>query len=217
MDTKFLNLSYLDMFDALEDPEYSIEQKDELTKLKSDCMSHLKDHPNRFVHIEGVSIVARRLAQIYNGDPYICECAGYLHDWDKYLNHEQSIETARDLQIDLGVDLDLVVPLLHGKITARKLKDVYPELPYEVFDAIDTHTTATVNPSKESAIVYIADLIEPSRPSYDLIESIRDLVGKVSLDVLYLEAFKSTLVYLIQTNKYVWPGSIDILNELTRL
>ncbi len=214
MNMKHLDMTYTDMFDAFPQECYTPEQEALLSKIKLDVQQHFSDHQKRLIHIEGVALCARCMAHIYQADPFICECAGYLHDWDKYLEPDEMVDEAHRLDIDMGVNPYLVLPLLHGKISARKLQLRYPELPTEVFHAIDTHTTGETNPSSESAVVYIADLIEPSRPSYDSIEKIRSLVGEVDLNQLYLDAYKSTLLYLIETNKYVWPHSIEIFNAL---
>ncbi len=107
------------------------------------------------------------------------------------------------------------MPLLHGKITAKKLPARYPALPPDVFHAIAMHTSGEPSPSLESAVLYIADLIEPTRPAYESIQKIRSLVGRTDLMSLYIDAYKSTLMYLIENNKYVWPRSIEIFNELT--
>ncbi len=203
------------MFDLADEILYSPKQSAMLSEIKSDVRTHFSDHPNRLEHIEGVALSARCLAMLYRADPFICECAGYLHDWDKYLPYDEMISEVSTYKIDMGVDPNLVFPLLHGKISARKLKGKYPDLPEEVFHAIDTHTTGESNPSFESAVVYIADLIEPSRPSYGSIKKTRSMVGNVDLETLYIEAYKSTLMYLINTDKYVWPRSIDIYNKLT--
>ncbi len=203
------------MFDLADEILYSPKQEAVLSEIKSDVRAHFSDHPDRLEHIEGVALSARCLAMIYYADPFICECAGYLHDWDKYLPYDEMISEVDTYEIDMGVDPDLVIPLLHGKISARKLKDKYPDLPEEVFHAIDTHTTGETFPSDESAVLYIADFIEPSRPSYGSFKKIRSLVGTVDLVTLYIETYKSSLMYLINTNKYVWPRSIDIYNKLT--
>ena len=214
MDAKYLHISYADMFDAVQSDIYSSEQNVMLDKIKHDVQEHFSEQPHRYMHIEGVARCARCLAYVYQADPFICECAGYLHDWDKYLTSEELISDVKRFQIDMGVDPSLVLPLLHGRISAKKLVGMYPQLPDAVFRAIDTHTTGESCPSLESSIVYIADLIEPNRPSYDSIERIRALVGAVDLNTLYLEAYKSTLLYLIESNKYVWPESIEIFNQL---
>ena len=211
---KHETMTYSEMFDAFDQEVYTPEQEAMLSQIKRDVQAHFSDHPKRYIHIEGVAACARCMAHIYHADPFICECAGYLHDWDKYLTPDEMVEEAQRYRIDMGVDPHLVLPLLHGRISACRLQERYPNLPEAVFNAIDTHTTGEIEPTRESAVVYVADLIEPSRPSYDSIEKIRGLVGQVDIDRLYLEAYKSTLLYLIETDKYIWPRSIEIFNGL---
>ena len=215
MDNTFEHISFSDMFEIGFPKPYTHTQQEILDVIKADVKEHFADHPRRLVHIEGVAKSAYALACIYHADPFICECAGYLHDWDKYLSEDELVKQAEDLGIDMGVDLCLVLPLLHGRITAVKLKEKYPELDKSVFDAIDAHTTGEMTPTLESRVVYIADLIEPSRPDYDSIQSIRSMVGQVDLETLYLEAYRSTISYLKNTDKFIWPRSIEILNYLT--
>lgn len=62
-------------------------------------------------------------------------------------------------------------------------------------------------------VVYIADLIEPGR-SYKRVKSVRNAVGKVSLEELYFLAFKNVYEFLINQNRLVHPQTAELWNRL---
>ncbi len=214
MDESFIPLSFADMLEAQDETVYTPKQIAFLERLTEDTLERFADKPSRLKHTLGVRKTALGLAHIYHADSYTCQVAALLHDWDKYLVGDDLIREAENLKIDMGVDLHLVEPLLHGKITARKVPAIYPEVSASALRAIDAHTTGEMHPTHESAVIYIADLIEPGRPNYDSIQKIRSLVGKVDLKTLYYKAMSSTIQYLEDTDKYVWPGAYEILETI---
>jgi predicted HD superfamily hydrolase involved in NAD metabolism len=170
--------------------------------------------PARLAHSLSVAATAESLAITYGVDPFLARVSGILHDWDKVVPAGELIERARDLGVDMGVDLELVEPLLHGVVAARELPDVYPELPSEVFRAIERHTTGACDMSALDAVIFVADGIEPLRTGTIGIQETRDMVGKVSLDELFLNSFVGGISYVLDTRRYLYPGTIEIYNQL---
>ena len=173
--------------------------------------------PRRFKHSKGVAKTARALARCYGFDADKARIAGILHDWDKGLNNE----AARARVGELGLTIDPMVVrdmpwLLHGPTAAAALERACPELGSEVFSAIAHHTSGTADMRPLDCIIYLADIIEPNRTYGDAdgIEHLRSLVGKVSLEQLYFEAFKYTLAFLVDQDRLLYPGTIDIWNAL---
>lgn len=174
----------------------------------------LAPKPKRLAHSLSVGLTAERLAAIYGVEPYMARVAGILHDWEKVLPARESIARASGLGIELGVELALVEPLLHGMIAARELPERFPELPDDVWQAIDRHTLGNAHMSPLDMVVFVADGIEPLRKPADAIKRQRKLVGKASLSDLYWECFSDGVSYVIETRRYLYPGTLSIYNDI---
>nr|WP_239471423.1 HD domain-containing protein [Olsenella profusa] len=185
-----------------------------LGRIEADVRAHLAPKPRRLAHSLSVASTAESLARTYGTDPFLARCAGLLHDWEKVASGAEQEARARELGIDLGVDLALVRPLLHGIIAARELPARYPELPGEVWRAIAVHTTAASEMGPLDEVLFVADGIEPLRPSTPGIERTRSLVGELPLDDLFWESFVGGIVYVLEGGRYLYPGTIDVYNAL---
>lgn len=174
----------------------------------------LAPKPKRLAHSLSVGLTAERLAAIYGVEPYLARVAGILHDWEKVLPARESIARASGLGIELGVELALVEPLLHGMIAARELPERFSELPDDVWQAIDRHTLGNAHMSPLDMVVFVADGIEPLRKPADAIKRQRKLVGKASLSDLYWECFSDGVSYVIETRRYLYPGTLSIYNDI---
>lgn len=173
----------------------------------------------RLQHSIDVAKVARRLAKTYGADPDKARLAGIMHDWDKGLTNEQLRDRAYSFNIDVDPMVITDMPwLLHGPTAAAALAQEYPQFGAEVFQAIARHTSGAADMSPLDCIIYIADIIEPNRSFGDMagIERLRGLVGKLPLGELYFEAFKYTLLFLISTDRVLYPATIETWNMLMR-
>ena len=194
---------------------YSPEQQVILARLTSDVTEHLADKPRRLAHSLSVAKTAERLALMYGVDPFLARAAGLLHDWEKACSASEQLAHARELGIDLGVELELVHSVLHGMIAARVLPSRYPELPPSVWHAVAVHTSAAADMGPLDEVIFVADGIEPLRPDTPGIERLRSLVGEVSLDDLFWESFVGGIIYVLEGGRYLYPGTIDVYNSLS--
>ena len=193
---------------------YAADQEVLLARIKSDVSDHLSTKPRRLAHSLSVARCAERLAVAYGVDPFLARAAGLLHDWEKACSVSEQIAHAKDLGIDMGVELELVHSLLHGRVAAKVLPARYPELPPAVWHAIAVHTSAAADMSPLDEVLFVADGIEPLRPSSPGIERVRKLVGKASLDDLFWESFSGGIVYVIEGGRYLYPRTIEVYNAL---
>lgn len=185
-----------------------------LARIEADVREQLAPKPRRLAHSISVAETAESLALAYGVDPFLARCAGLLHDWEKASSGSEQEARARELGIDLGVDLSLVRPLLHGIIAARELPPRYPELPAELWHAIEVHTTAATEMSPLDEVLFVADGVEPLRPATPGIERTRSLVGSVALDDLFWESFVGGIVYVLEGGRYLYPGTVEVYNSL---
>lgn len=187
-------------------------QASELRRIERDLGERLAAKPRRLAHSLGVADTAEDLARTYGADPFCARAAGLLHDWDKAEPDEALVARARRDGVEMGVDLELVRPLLHGILAARELPSRYPELPAAVWQAIRVHTTAAARMSALDMVVFVADGIEPGRPASPGVERTRALVGRVSLEDLFWSAFVGGIAYVLEGGRYLYPGTVDVYN-----
>lgn len=199
------------------EPAYPDAQRTLIASLEGDLERHMRAlRPARYLHSLSVAATAEQLALAYGADAFAARVAGILHDWDKVLSPEEQVERARALGISLGgVDLGLVQPLLHSLTAAAALPARYPDLPASVWQAISRHTVAAVDMSDLDMVLFVADGIEPIRRDVPAIRRVRSLVERrAPLDEVFWASFSSGVAYVIQTERYLYPGTLDIYNEL---
>jgi predicted HD superfamily hydrolase involved in NAD metabolism len=185
-------------------------------RLEGDLKKRMAEvKPKRYAHSLSVARTAQDMAVEYGADPFQARVAGILHDWDKVVPTSELVSRARDMGIDMGVDLELVAPLLHGLTAARELPSRYPELPQAVWRAISLHTVGSATMGALDMVLFVADGIEPLRKGSAGIEHVRDMVRRhAPLHEVYAESFCGGVVYVVQTRRYLYPGTIDIYNRL---
>ena len=189
--------------DVLSEEFYAAREQDLRGRLK----------PKRFVHVQGVAQTAQDLAVIYGADVRKAHLAGLLHDWDKNYNDEEIRARARSLDVEVDDYVMEELPqLLHGPTAAVALGREWPELPADVLQAIERHTTGAVDMSELDMILYIADAIEPSREYGDL-DELRGLVGQVPLEELYLRTFQHVFLMLVRRGKRMDPQTVIVWNH----
>ena len=160
-----------------------------------EMLAELKDRvsPKRLKHILGVSDTAAMLARVYGCDERKARLAGLLHDWDKGLDDDQSRQRVRELGIEEQVGpwvVENMPQVLHGPTASVALAREHPDIPDDVIQAIYRHTTGALDMSDLDKVIYVADAIEPGR-NFDGLEGLQDDVGRVTLDELFFEVYKS--------------------------
>lgn len=168
--------------------------------------------PKRYEHAKSVSETAVLLAKTYGVDKDKARLAGLLHDWDKEYTDKEIRARVRELRMSVDVRVYEEMPrLLHGPTAAIALKQRFPEIEDEVLQAIARHTSGAVHMTDLDMIIYIADVIEPLR-THGGIDTLRGLVGKVSLEALFFTTYKQILGYLIEKNHRIHPDTVTIWN-----
>ena len=195
---------------------YTSEQQALIDQLESDLKGHMyHKNPKRFAHSISVGHCAETLAQVYGADMFSARVAGILHDWEKLLSDEKTIELAEHFRIQAEAPYQKIAGLLHGPLAAKTLPAIYPWLSDEILSAIQKHTAGDHQMSKLDKILYVADLIEPLRPNYTSVEETRNVYLRGgSLDELYETAFCSVMMYVISSRSYLYPNSIALYNEM---
>ncbi|TDB39987.1 MAG: HD domain-containing protein [Actinobacteria bacterium] len=164
-------------------------------------------------HSLGVADTAARLAETYGVDVEPARLAGLLHDWAKDATASELLSAADDHGIPV-TDVDRAVPyLLHAPVAAAELKAAMPDLDDQVLAAVAAHTYGAESMSPIDLIVYVADTIEPGRVHAG-VETLRDAVGVVSLQELFMLAYASSLRHLVDSRRRIHPATVALWNRL---
>lgn len=166
-----------------------------------------------FEHSERVADTAEGLATIYGVDTEKARLAGLLHDWDRSASHDELFEAARSRGIAIG-DAERGVPyLLHALTGAAAVAEALPDVDNDVIRAIERHTVGAPDMTELDKVVYLADMLEPAR-RFPGADSLREAVGELTLDALFMRAYEHSLIHLVSSRKWIHPVTIDVWNSL---
>lgn len=155
-----------------------------LDEIKDYLRSNLK--PARYGHVLGVVNTAIKLAETYGEDKEKAEIAALCHDVAKNMSNEELRKIIEDENIILSIDEENTKELWHSIIAPIIAKKVFEIKDEEILNAMRWHTTGKENMTNLEKIVYLADLIEPSR-KFEGIDEIREVAYK-DLDLAMLKA-----------------------------
>lgn len=176
--------------------------------------SYLKDNlkPSRYGHTLGVVKTAIELAEIYNEDKQKAEIAALCHDIAKNMSYEDMLKVIEEENLKLSNYEKNSKELWHSIIAPIMAKRIFEIEDEDVLNAMRWHTTGRENMSNLEKIIYLADLIEPSR-NFQGIEAIRDISRK-NLNDAVLKALTHTIMYLLTKDCAVDLNSIKARNYL---
>lgn len=179
-----------------------------------DIKEYLKNNlkPARYGHTLGVVNTAIKLAEIYGEDINKAEMAALCHDVAKNMSDEELKKIIEEENISLSIDEENTRELWHsivGPIISRKVFEIEDE---EILNAMRWHTTGKENMTNLEKIIYLADLIEPSR-RFEGVDEIREVAYK-DLDLAMLKALTHTTIYLLTKGCAVDINSVKARNYL---
>lgn len=166
----------------------------------------------RYKHTLGVANTAKELANIYGINESNAMVAALLHDLAKESSNSEKRKFCKEHSIPLDEYLDKNISLSHGIIAAYIAKDQFDIQEEEVLLAISNHTLGRKNMCDLEKIIYLADIIEPSRSTYPGLESLRKLAYQ-DLNKAMQAAIKSNIDYLNSSNKQIHPIIYDIFED----
>ncbi|MCX7715634.1 MAG: bis(5'-nucleosyl)-tetraphosphatase (symmetrical) YqeK [Clostridia bacterium] len=168
----------------------------------------------RYLHSIGVCETAVRLAEIYGADKEKAYVAGLLHDCAKNLSYEDAVQKCALL----GVELDEVErscpSLIHAPLGAKIAQTEFGVTDSEITSAIRCHTVGKAHMSLLDKIVYIADMIEPSRDFAD-VDMLRYL-AETNLDKALLWTLDFTVTKMVKKGLLLHPNTVYARNQLIK-
>lgn len=165
----------------------------------------------RWLHTVGVMETAVTLAERYGEDPVRAELAAILHDVAKYWQTSRMEQMIREHKLDAAL-LHYDKELWHAEVGAWVAEHEYGVTDQEVLDAIRFHTSGRTKMTLLDKIVCLADYMEPGR-DFPGVDTIREL-SETSLEQALLAGFDSTISFLLQKGKRIFPLTIDARNDL---
>lgn len=181
-----------------------------IDEIKDYLKNNLK--PSRYGHTLGVVKTAIELAELYNEDIQKAEIAALCHDVAKNMKYEDMLKIMEEENINLSDDEKYSKELWHSIIAPIIAKRKFQIEDEDVLNAMRWHTTGRENMSNLEKIIYIADLIEPSR-NFQGVEEIRDTSYKDLNDAM-LKGLTHTIMYLLTKDCAVDLNSIKARNYL---
>jgi predicted HD superfamily hydrolase involved in NAD metabolism len=163
-------------------------------------------------HCTRVSDVAGGLALVYGVDPEDARLAGLLHDWARERDDEQLLADAATCGIEVTPATRAVPYLVHGAVAACEAEGELGELGEDIRDAIVVHTTGAVEMTSLAMVVYVADMIEPSRDFHG-VDELREAVGVAPLEDLFALAYERSLKHLVKSRRYIHPVTTEVWNR----
>lgn len=169
----------------------------------------------RYKHSLLVSETSMELAKVYGASVEAAKIAGLLHDCGKFQDKTKILKRAQEFDIILDNIMKNNIQLIHGPLGAALAKYKYKVDDKDILNAIYYHTTARENMSLLEKIVFIADLVEPSR-SFPNVDKMRELVYK-DLNKALIFALENNIKIVIEKNHLLHLDTIKARNYLLTL
>ncbi|MBQ1820820.1 MAG: nicotinate (nicotinamide) nucleotide adenylyltransferase [Clostridia bacterium] len=163
---------------------------------------HRELKPQRMEHTAYVIETAIALAARFGADPKKARLAALLHDCAKYL--------PEGLLLPYADTEPPMMPILHAPAGADYAKEVYGVSDPEVLEAIRLHTTGDANMTLLDKIIYLADMIEPSR-SFEGVDEIRNASTP---DEMMRLALLRSIWYIKENGSQIHPATLRALHDL---
>lgn len=181
-----------------------------IDEIKKYLKKNLKD--SRYSHTLGVVETATKLAILNEVDVHKAKVAALCHDVAKNLSSDELEKIIRDENIELSIDEINTKSIWHAIVAPVVGKKEFHIDDEEILSAMRWHTTGKENMTKLEKIVYLADLIEPSR-DFPGVNEIRDIAER-DLDLAVLEGLTHTTKYLLQKGFAIDVNTIKARNYL---
>ena len=169
---------------------------------------------DRFIHTLGVVSVAKKLAKLNNVSEEKAEIAALSHDIAKNMQLEEMQKLMNENNIILSEDEKITTELWHSILAPIVAKERLGIEDEEILSAIRWHTTGKENMSKLDKIIYIADMIEPSR-NFEGLEEIRRVTLE-NLDKGVTLGLNHSIEYLLKKGVLIDINTVKARNYMIK-
>lgn len=168
----------------------------------------------RFIHTLGVVSVAKKLAKLNDVSEEKAEIAALSHDIAKNMSLEDMQKLMDKNNIILSEDEKITTELWHSILAPIVAKERLGIQDEEILSAIRWHTTGKENMSTLDKIIYIADMIEPSR-NFEGLEEIRKVTLE-NLDNGVLLGLNHSIEYLLAKGVLIDINTVKARNYMIK-
>ncbi|MGM0508012.1 MAG: bis(5'-nucleosyl)-tetraphosphatase (symmetrical) YqeK [Fusobacteriota bacterium] len=174
---------------------------------------HLKDilSKKRYNHTIAVAEVAKKMAKIYEVDEKKVEQAALLHDCAKNFSLEKMLRLI-NREDELTPQMKKLPEILHGFAGMIYARNIFRIEDKEILNAIKYHTIGRKNMGLLEKIIYIADVIEPSRKCKN-VDKVRKLAYK-DLDLAILQEVENKIGFLLSKKRIIHINTIKMRNQI---
>jgi predicted HD superfamily hydrolase involved in NAD metabolism len=164
----------------------------------------------RLEHSGRVAELAAHYAGFNGASSDEARVVGWLHDVCRDLSEDEILRAAERLGVPVGpLERGHPVGLLHAPVAAAELRAA--GLDERLARAIEVHTVGAAGMDTLAKCLYLADFCEPER-DFDGLGKVRRL-AEASLDRAVAAAARLTLLDVIERERGVHPGALDLYNE----
>ncbi len=182
----------------------------DLDKLMQDKLTSF-----RYEHVKGVADISEELAKRHGLNPKAAYLAGIYHDALREESKKSLLALAARYQMNVE-DMEREYPvLLHGPVAARALEEEFGVKDESVLEAIACHTTGKAGMDDLAKIVYLADMIEPTR-EYPGVERLRKLAYN-DLEQAFYVSVKHNILHVIDRKKKLHKHTVACWNDFVDL
>lgn len=166
----------------------------------------------RYMHTLGVVSIAKKLANINGVSEEKAEIAALCHDIAKKMDNKKIEKILDENKIVLTECENKTPHLWHSIVAPIVAKEVFKINNEEILDATRWHTTGRENMGQLEKIIFIADMIEPSRV-FTGVEDIRKET-LINLDKGVLLGLTYTIEYLLSRGELIDINTVNARNYL---
>ena len=181
-----------------------------INEIKNYLKNNLEE--DRYIHTLGVAETAKKLAKLYGIDEVKAEIAGLSHDVAKNMNKDEMMKVMKDNGIELSEVEKRNKSLWHSIIAPIVAKEKLFIEDEDILNSLRWHTTGKEDMTYLEKIIYIADMIEPSR-DFEGICEIRKVAFE-DLDKGVLEGLTQSMEFLLSKNLLMDENTMKARNYL---
>lgn len=169
---------------------------------------------DRYKHTINVLETATKLGKAYDIPNEKIFIASLLHDYAKELTSDEVKSLILEHEISTENNDIINIDLIHGELGSLLAKANFGIEDIDILNAIRYHTTGREDMSVLEKIIYLADVIEPSR-DFEGLDPIRNMANS-DLDKAVLMAMDKTIEYLIRRGSTIHIDTIKARNYIIK-
>lgn len=166
----------------------------------------------RYEHVLGVAETAKKLAALNDIDENAADIAGLAHDVAKNMSKEDMYNVIKENNIILSEVEKRNKSLWHSIIAPVIARQKLGIENIEILNSLRWHTTGKENMTVLEKIIYIADMIEPTR-DFPGVEELRKITFE-DLDNGVLAGLNQTMKFILEKNQLMDENTVKARNYL---